>query len=155
MENIQQYHGNISAPNLLNICVDRDVDGEVSGRLYHCYSTEPILFANIIELIREAENLFDAIAFPQASTKTRSLVEKKEKPIMQVHKPEKVVESKDVTQKLGERGTFVTNVRFRQNSTWQGEAFWVENGRTLLFSNTLDFIKQIDVALGTIKKDET
>lgn len=152
MENVQQYKGNIFIPNLLNICVDRNVCGEVSGRLYHCYSSEPILFANIIELIREAEKLFDTIAFPQASTKTRSFVEPDEQPAMQVRRPEKVVDPKVVTAHKGELVSFVTNVRFRQNSTWQGEFFWVEQGRTIMFSNTLDFIKQIDAVLEFMKR---
>ena len=76
MEKIQQYKINISAPNLLNICVDQREEGKISGRLYHCYKKEPIVFCDVVELIREAEKLFDAIGFPQASTKTRSFTEK-------------------------------------------------------------------------------
>lgn len=147
MERTRTYQGNISAPNLMNICVDQNVGGELSGRLYHCYSEEPIMFSNIIELIREAEKLFDTIAFPQASTKTRSLVEKDDKPTVQVHRPGKVVLPNEVVQNSGELGSFVTNVRFRQNSTWQGEICWVEAGKTLQFSNTLDFIRVIDLAI--------
>lgn len=151
MENIQQYGRMISTPSLLNVCVDRSHCGEVSGRLYHCYSPEPIPFSNIIELIREAEKLFDTIAFPQASTKTRSFIEPDAKPVMQMKRPEKVVDPKEILNNQGKIGTFVTNVRFRQNSTWQGECHWVEQGRTLPFSNTLDFIKQIDAALAFMK----
>ena len=151
MKRMQTYQGNISAPNLLNICVDDNVGGEVSGRLYHCYSEKPIMFSNIIELIREAEKLFDTIAFPQASTKTRSLVEKDDKPAVQVQRPDKVFMPNEVVQYSGLLGSFVTNVRFRQNSTWQGEICWVEAGKTLQFSNTLDFIRVIDLAIEKIK----
>lgn len=147
MNNNQQYRRNISAPNLLNICVDSNHNGEVRGRVYHCYNLEPIVFFNVIELVREAEQFFDDIAFPQASTKTRSLIEKDNKTIIQVRRPEKVTTSEEVAQKRGELGTFLTNVRFRQNSTWQGEALWVEREKTIRFSNILDFIKELDEAL--------
>lgn len=147
MNNNQQFRRNISAPNLLNICVDSTHNGEVSGRVYHCYNPEPIVFSNVIELVREAEQFFDDIAFPQASTKTRSLIEKDNKTVSQVRRPEKVTTSEEVAQKRGELGTFLTNVRFRQNSTWQGEALWVEQEKTIRFSNVLDFIKELDEAL--------
>ena len=147
MEHNQQYRRNISAPNLLNICVDCNLNGEVRGRAYHCYKEEPISFSNVIELVREAEQFFDDIAFPQASTKTRSLVEKNDKAIMQVRRPEKKVVPEAVAQNRGELATFLTNVRFRQNSTWQGEALWLEQEKVIRFSNILDFIREIDLAL--------
>lgn len=152
MEHNQQYRRNISAPNLLNICVDCNRSGEVRGRVYHCYKVEPIAFSNVIELVREAEQFFDDIAFPQASTKTRSLVEKNDKTIMQVRRPDKVVVPEVVAQNRGELATFLTNVRFRQNSTWQGEALWVEQEKNIRFSNILDFIKEVDLALESVKK---
>lgn len=152
MEQNQQYRRNISAPNLLNICVDCNLNGEVKGRVYHCYKLQPVEFSNVIELVREAEQFFDDIAFPQASTKTRSLVEKNDKTIMQVRRPEKVVASEAVAQNRGELASFLTNVRFRQNSTWQGEALWLEQEKTIRFSNILDLIKEIDLALESVKK---
>lgn len=152
MENRQQYRGNISAPNLLNICIDKHFCDEVSGRLYHCYSEEPIIFSNIIELIREAEKLFDRIAFPQASNKSRSFLEEKAPRTMPVKRPERIVDAKEVTANQGKIVSLITNVRFRQNSTWQGEFYWVEQGRTLVFSNTLDFIREIDAVLEYMKR---
>ena len=105
------------------------------------------MFSNIIELLREAEKLFDDISFPQASTKTRSLVEKTHEQSTQIHRLELVVDRESVVNHSGRIGTFITSVRFRQNSTWQGEFFWVERKVAQRFTNTLDFIKQIDVAL--------
>lgn len=147
MGNEQQYRINISVPNLVNICVDQKQAGEISGRLYHCYSAEPIKFLNIIELLREMEKLFDAIVFPQASTKTRCFVEKTGKKETFSQKPERVALGQDIVKETGAVGTFVTDVRFRQNSTWQGVFWCAEKGCVQQFSNTLDFIKQIDSAL--------
>lgn len=147
MSSTQQYRFNISAPNLVNICVDKNHHGEISGRMYHCYSEEPVRFLNIVELIREAEKLFDAIAFPQASTKTRQFTEESRKQTAPMERPVKMMRQEDVAANAGELGTFITTVRFRQNSTWQGEFFWVEKEENRQFVNMLDFIRLIDDAL--------
>ena len=60
------------SPNLISICVDEIRNGELSGRLYHCYSEEACPFSNVAHLIELAENLFDQIKFPQASTQMRT-----------------------------------------------------------------------------------
>lgn len=74
MEQKQHAHINISAPNLVNICVDWAENGELSGRVYHCYSTEPETFSNLMHLINLMDAFFDRISFPQASTKPRYFV---------------------------------------------------------------------------------
>ena len=71
MENIQHYYVNISAPNLVVICIDENDSEERTGRMYHCYSSEPRKFFSVVELIRIMEEFFDDIAYPQASTMTR------------------------------------------------------------------------------------
>ena len=144
MSAVQNYRMNIAAPNLMNICVDDRAGGELRGRIYHGYQEEPVSFANIIELIRGAEELFDRIAFPQASTKARTLVENDKHRTMPAARPERVLSPADVLNHAGKLGTFVTSVRFRQNATWQGEVFWVEKEMRQPFTNTLEFIKQID-----------
>ena len=145
MEKKQQYQMNLSAPNLLNICIDQTSYGEISGRMFHCYSEKPIIFGNVVELIKNAEDFFDDISFPQASTKSRTFLNKEEQ---KPHKTlKKVMEQADVVQEKGLLGTFITIVKFRQNSTWQGELLWVENDEKGYFTNSLDFVKLVDNAL--------
>ena len=64
------------SPNLISICVDEIRNGELSGSLYHCYSEEACPFSNVAHLIELAENLFDQIKFPQASTQMRTFTDK-------------------------------------------------------------------------------
>lgn len=149
MENKKQTQINISMPNLINICVNERMHGEISGEIYHCYEKEPMLFSNVVEMLRKIEDLFDRICFPQASTKTRSFYETP--PAGRTIRPEKVVMQQDVIQYRGTVGSFVTCVKFRQNSTWQGELFWMEKGIKRQFANTLDFIKILDSALATVE----
>ena len=134
---------NVSAPNLMNICIDEKADGKISGRLYHCYQQEPVFFCDVVELIREAEKLFDGIGFPQASTMTRSFAEAKGM-VGEKEKLQKVRSQQEIIGYTGEKGTFITNIRFRQSSTWQGDVCCMETGEVRCFSNTLDFIKVLD-----------
>ena len=67
-------------------------------------------------------------------------------------RPERIVDPLEVMANQGKIGTFITNVRFRQNAEWQGELFWVEQDEKTFFSNTLEMIKKMDEALQNIKK---
>ena len=148
MDNNIQSRINISMLNLINICVDKKNQGEISGRLYHCYAQEPVKFDNVIDLLTRAEELFDSICYPQAATKTRCFVEALS--AAPVERPQKVAEQIEVIAERGQVGSFVLCVQFRQNSTWQGEVIWLERGIQRRFSNTLDFIKILDSAVNTI-----
>ena len=68
----QSYQISWYAPNFINMCIDNINDGELSGRIYHCYSKEPWKFTNILQLIELADDFFDKLEFPQASTSARS-----------------------------------------------------------------------------------
>ena len=61
--------------------MDEIRNGELSGRLYHCYSEEACPFSNVAHLIELAENLFDQIKFPQASTQMRTFTDKSQKTV--------------------------------------------------------------------------
>ena len=145
MENRQNYPMNLSSPNLLNICIDENEHEEIRGRMFHCFSEEPIVFNNVVELMKKAEGFFDDISFPQAATQSRSFVEKTER--KQPKYMKKVAEQAEIIKYRGALASFITIVKFRQNSTWQGELFWIEQERKSFFVNSLDFVKLIDQAL--------
>lgn len=138
-------------PNLLSICIDSVADGEMSGEIYHCYKKEPLKFSNIIRMIETADKFFDQIKFPQSATQIRSF-EKKE-PTMEAV-PEKVCIPQEVLEKRGTKGTFLLNVKYRQNATWQGSVTWVDEQREQYFRSTLELLKLIDGALEKRNDDE-
>lgn len=138
-------------PNLLSICIDSVADGEMSGEIYHCYKKEPLKFSNIIRMIETADKFFDQIKFPQSATQIRSF-EKKE-PTMEAV-PEKVCIPQEVLEKRGAKGTFLLNVKYRQNSSWQGSVTWVDEQREQYFRSTLELLKLIDGALEKRNDDE-
>lgn len=121
-------------PNLINICIDSVEDGEMTGKIYHCYSEEAIAFSNIIRMIETVEEFFDCLQFPQAATQTRSF-----------HRKESV--QGQILQMRGQKGTFLLNVKYRQNSSWQGFLQWVEEDAAWQFASVLEFIKILNNAL--------
>lgn len=146
MDRIQQYKINISSPSLLCVCVEQKVDGKIGGRLYHCYNEEPFLFDDVVEVILEAEKLFDTIGFPQASTVTRSFIENKQVAVKR--KAEKIRTQQELTAYAGTKGTFIIDVRFRQSATWQGSVVRMETQEKILFSSVLELIKIVDAQIG-------
>lgn len=137
----QSYQISWYAPNFINMCIDNINDGELSGRIYHCYSKEPWKFTNILQLIELADDFFDRLEFPQASTSARSFTSTQ---FSGVDRLDKVQSPEDFIENRGQKGTFFLNVRYRQNSSWQGSVTWVEEQH---FRSALELLKLIDGAL--------
>lgn len=140
----QSYQISWYAPNFINMCIDNINDGELSGRIYHCYSKEPWKFTNILQLIELADDFFDRLEFPQASTSARSFTSTQ---FSGVDRLDKVQSLEDFIENRGQKGTFFLNVRYRQNSSWQGSVTWVEEQREQHFRSALELLKLIDGAL--------
>lgn len=140
----QSYQISWYAPNFINMCIDNINDGELSGRIYHCYSKEPWKFTNILQLIELADDFFDRLEFPQASTSARSFTSTQ---FSSVDRLNKVRSPEDFIENRGQKGTFFLNVRYRQNSSWQGSVTWVEEQREQHFRSALELLKLIDGAL--------
>lgn len=152
MLNKKQIHVNLSAPNLVNLCIDAKNDGEIQGRMYHCFQESPVIFRSILEMILEMEKLFDRIHFPQASTQMRSFFDNREVQKIREERLEKIVSPQIVTDHRGKLGTFITSVCFRQKSTWQGTVFWTEAESTGDFSSILELIRLIDTGTSQIDR---
>lgn len=140
----QSYQISWYAPNFINMCIDNINDGELSGRIYHCYSKEPWKFTNILQLIELADDFFDRLEFPQASTSAHSFTSTQ---FSGVDRLDKVQSPEDFIENRGQKGTFFLNVRYRQNSSWQGSVTWVEEQREQHFRSALELLKLIDGAL--------
>ena len=147
MSQTNQTTVNISAPNLLTICVNGREHGEIQGVFYHYFSEEPVVFHSILDLIRGMEDLFEELIFPQSSTKSRSFLEKEEILMFRQGRRDKEIGWDELLSHKGALGTFVTCVKFRQKSTWQGEFFWKEKGQKVFFLSALEFIRQLERAV--------
>ncbi|MBW7571722.1 hypothetical protein [Caproiciproducens faecalis] len=114
------------------------------GHVYSEYYKKILPFRNECELLRGMDDLFDSISFPQASFEGRKFEVKKPKPII-----EKVDDAVDeiMNKILNEKPiTFVVNVQYRKNATWQGTITWVEQNQTVRFRSALEMLKLMEQA---------
>ena len=135
---------NISFPNLVNICVDENINGELQGRIYQYYTEEPWIFTNVVQLLRLLERFYDAIDYPQAATKERQFLVREDQEAVEW---QRINEPQDVLAERGRLASLVSCVQYRQNTTWQGEIFWIENNEKQRFRSGLEFIKLLDNAV--------
>ena len=140
------YHVNISAPNLLSVCVNELRDGCPAGYLYNKYSQEPMEFRNVFDLMQLMEKTMDYCQYPQCATRQRMFGET-EVQYREKKKVEQMVKADEIMEKSGELATFVIHVKYRQNSTWQGDIFWAEKQEKVNFRSALEMLKLIDSAL--------
>lgn len=140
MEHVKKSHASFEMPNMINICVDAVSEGELSGRMYHCYSETAWEFSNIVRLVEYAETLFDHIKFPQASTQTRTF---RERTGIKMENWEHVTTTEYIKRQRGIRETFLLQVQYRQNTTWQGKVEWIEGQKSWEFLSVLELFKII------------
>ena len=134
------------SPNLICICVNERHGMDYSGMLWHQYREEPIPFSTAVGMIKEMDRLYDRWKFPQRSTLVRSFGSAAHTAIRE--EAMTGMEESKVTGRSGNLGTFIVNVKFRQNATWQGEVVWAEKQERIYFRSALELLKLIDGALG-------
>lgn len=140
------YEVNISAPNLVSTCVNRVTLGGPEGRLYNKYDAAGYVFHNVNELLLGMEKTFELSNYPQSSTRVRTFSNKDEKR-KEKKRADQMVNAEEILEKSGELATFVIHVKYRQNSTWQGDIFWAEEQKKVYFRSALEMLKLIDNAL--------
>ena len=144
---------NVSSPNLVCVCID-NVDGrQASGSFYHKYSATAVPFSDLNHLLILMEQLMDRLNFPQASTIQRSFF-KTESTRGIREEAHQVRDAKDILNETGKRATFVINVQYRQNATWQGRVLWADEGKSCNFRSALELLKLIDCALDIEEEKE-
>ena len=145
-----QRSGGIAAPNLLSICVDAGTDGELSGRLYSCYSQEPDRFGNVIQLLRCMENFYNQVQFPEAAVMLRNFekIPQERRGVV----PEQKNDRAFLMSQKGKLATFCVYVQYRQNATWQGILSWEERGREVEFRSALELLALMDNAIALVKR---
>lgn len=144
MSQKKKMHVPLHAPNIMNVCIDDSTEGEMTGRIYHCYDQYPWPFANVMRLMEVMEDFFDRISFPQASTQTRTFTNTGN---YTKETLKKIVDARDVAKYRGIKGTFLICVKYRQNATWQGEVEWVEGESVQQFVSVLELLKILSNAL--------
>ena len=149
----------IGAPNGVVLCIDRVIDGCLSGILYHSYSTEGVAFCNVEQMTLEMEKLYDELRFPHPGTNERSFISQKQEPSkphvwVKPQERKKIMNDENLLSKHGDLGTFIVRVQHRQNSSWQGRITWMEQDKTIYFRSVWEMIKLIESAVDTVSIQE-
>ena len=129
-----------------NVCIDEFVGNEVIGKFYHCFSVEPVVFKTSLGMINSLEKVMDMIDYPQKTTKNRIFNESKLNEVNKVKELKKIMSQTDVMNNRGEKATFIVEIKYRENATWQGTVKWVEENKEHNFRSALELIKLIDSA---------
>lgn len=150
MEKSQWY---IGTPNGLILCVDERTENRISGRFYHGYRRDAVLFLNMEQLLFEMEKFFDELHFPYPTTSERSFG-KIEPETGGQRRKERLMNDNELLSRHGELGTFIIRVQHRQNSSWQGRITWMDKDQTLYFRSMWEMLKLIESALDTVSTPE-
>lgn len=136
------------APNLLSACIDSSGNGDYQGCIWQQYDSQPILFDGMVDMILQMDKLFDMWGFPQQGVKTRSFVDIATPPRkVNILDKDQKIQKFDVQEKIGKCGTFLIQVKYRQNASWQGEVVWKEQNKRMHFRSVLELMKMIDSAM--------
>lgn len=131
-----QWHSEVF--RITKICIDSYENKVVQGRLYNPSLDDGIEFHGIIEFLKSVEYLLDEMNFPQSFSERRSFAQAKDR-----KHPELIANENMV----GELGTFVLRVLFRQNASWQGSLVWCEGRSEECFRSVLELLFLIDSAI--------
>lgn len=132
------------------LCIDSTAGFEWDGRLYHPSFTAPVTFHGICPLLFAIEQLMNEIKFPLPDVTLRTFHKQataqqlQEQPL----KESACRMNDDIfKEELGEKGTFIVQVQFRQNATWQGVLSWTEEKKTMPFRSALELLTLMNDAL--------
>lgn len=133
------------APNLVCSCVDDVKFGRITGRLFLSNVREPFIFTDIDQMVLRMDRYFDEIRFPMASTESRSF--HRTKPNTERKEGVKRMQDMSILNHKGDKATFIIQIQYRQNATWQGKIVWADQNKTQYFRSALEMMKLIDSAL--------
>ena len=142
---LRENNVRIFSQNVICNCVNKYSGRFIRGELYNSYSKEPYRYDDIIEMLQIMEELYDTLQFPMSSTESRFFFNKKQN--LKRKGMTRLMQDEMMLDKRGEKGTFIIQVQYRQNSSWQGKIVWVEKNETQHFRSALELIKLMDGAL--------
>lgn len=138
---------NWTMPNFVNVCIDGYENGEFSGRFFHKYDREPVAFEHFMGMVKQMEDLYDTIDYPQATFRKRSFLKEEKQRLEKKTDLPVVWDNDELGGQKGAMATFYVLVKSRTNATWQGEVIWVEKGLCKKFRSAMELMILMDNAL--------
>ncbi len=138
------------------VCVHNNQCGEPKGEIYNNHLKQPIVFTDIIGMVSKMDDLCDQTGHPQAYQQHRSFGGQRK--LQELNTMDEVLTDLDdglLKSKAGEKATFIIQVQFRQNASWQGTITWAEKKKTMRYRSTLEMLKLMDEALSEQDQNDT
>ncbi len=126
--------------NKIHVCVDVQNKKEIRGRVYHENLPQARYFEGAAQLLLSIEDFLDEANYPAKSTENRYFIKPRK---YDMPDEPNAVENRE----KGKRATFIVQVQYRQNSTWQGKVKWIEKDLEHSFRSALELIKLIDSSI--------
>jgi hypothetical protein len=135
----------------LRICVDGVDGGAVSGRVFSQRLTEVLVFPDLNSLVLRLDRIMDEQNYPQAFQRKRTFnaaasahgrnkaANAPEEENDRIYMNEETVEGA-----VGEKATFVLQVRSRQNTNWQGTVDFLDGAGNREFESELGFLALVN-----------
>ena len=129
---------NRNSSRYFKISVNGFENGCMSGIIYHAGTAPGIRFENYLEMMLHMNRIFDELANPKRTMDYRRFGGTK--------LPEPPVQEYDQLED-GTLATFKLNVKFRYNTSWQGEISWLEGQEKQEFESFLQMTYWIERVL--------
>ncbi|MCL2817106.1 MAG: hypothetical protein FWD39_01800 [Clostridiales bacterium] len=138
-------------PLTIFVLVDEYVKHEMGGRVYSLYYDSYKDFFGAKQLLQMLDTFHDQASFPQRTHDYRTFDKSKTTKIA-----EKGPTNMDLTKNpgTGQKATFLINVEFRQNATFQGTIKWLEENKECRFRSDLEMLKLMDEAIPKSPDDQ-
>ncbi len=136
-----------SFPSRCTIRLDAVPDKTMKGRVYSEHYKKSFSFSNEFQMLSGMEDLFNTLGSPQAAFEARSFFNRKNIPVYR--KAEDEMDDNNFNNAniiQDEKNTFIVNVQYRQNASWQGTITWVEQNVTQHFRSAFEMLKLMDEA---------
>lgn len=132
-------------------CIDRQED-DFAGRLYTAFHNDPYEIRGTRQLLRIIDQFLDETMMVPRMEERRSFV-----PISPSGRNWNI--ERQIPQEpavfRGQLATFRIRMCFRQNTSWQGEALWEEQGKIIRFRSALELILALDDVLEMLHQQKT
>ncbi len=156
---MQNNVNKLLAPNVITVGIDSFTEfGDYAGMIWQPYDVRPVTFDGAMDMILQLDNLYDRWNYPQKALNSRSFRRDAiaTQPI-NIRKGQWKMSVENIQNNRGKKGTFIVQVQYRQNATWQGQVVWAEKNKKEYFRSALELVKLIDGAMeetnGVTKND--
>jgi hypothetical protein len=142
----------IGIPNLIVLGIHRSCGYDCEGKIWHQYQKEPISFGSLMGAAKLLGQFMDDLDFPQRAMLPRSF-HTGSTAVYNHRRKKKIVKIMDNLEgRSGKKGTFIVQVMYRQNATWQGQVTWAEQDKKAYFRSALELMRLIDDAMNDGEK---